>query len=489
MNPAKDQGMALGLGCQRRGLSHPAQRGGGQGEGLWLIVIPARIPASAAAAGGPTTPPAPTCPNPSPRCAAGSCSDRPPTYRRIWRGGPLPCGPALAPARRRRPGRRRRARRRPRRLVAALASGGPADPDRRAEVITDRPTWTALFSTDPVDGWPRLHVADSPEQALTELDTRLLHRARILDDHGVADLAGLREQAPDEEAVPPILLLGHTPPAAADTRLRVTLGLGAGQDVTAVLLGSWQAGTVDVAADGRTNAGAGERVAVLDAPTALAALATQCEAHTGEPTAQSAPAASNALVAPPLDEAPATAPAVPSAKVRLRMLGEPRVEDVTRPGRPLRAKAAELAVFLACHPDGADTATIAEHLTPDARLRAATQQVHTNASNLRHVREPCAAADRPRWAWGLAGTSCVRVGGSLWGSPALQSSPDAGGSLIRSAAWGSPRRTSTGARAGRRRRRTPRARCARSPSISTGGWRSSQATSCSRRTRSPSRWP
>jgi DNA-binding SARP family transcriptional activator len=270
-------------------------------------------------------------------------------------------------------------------LVAALASGGPADPDRRSEVITDRPTWTALFGTDPGDGWPRLHIAGSPEQALTELDARLLHRARILDEHGVADLADLREQAPAEEAVPPILLLGHTPPAAAEHRLRIGLGLGAGQDVTAVLLGSWQAGTVDVAADGRTNAGAGERVAVLDAPTALVALATLREAHTGEPTAQSAPAASTAPVAPPLDTAPATAPAVPAAKVRLRVLGEPRVEDVTQPGRPLRAKAAELAVFLACHPDGADTATIAEHLTPDARLRAATQQVHTNASNLRHV--------------------------------------------------------------------------------------------------------
>jgi two-component SAPR family response regulator len=61
------------------------------------------------------------------------------------------------------------------------------------------------------------------------------------------------------------------------------------------------------------------------------------------------------------------------------------VEDVTLPGRSLRGKAAELAVYLACHPDGADTETIAEYLMPEVRRRQARQQVHTNASNLRHV--------------------------------------------------------------------------------------------------------
>jgi DNA-binding SARP family transcriptional activator len=61
------------------------------------------------------------------------------------------------------------------------------------------------------------------------------------------------------------------------------------------------------------------------------------------------------------------------------------VHDVTLPGRPLRAKAAELAVFLACHPDGADARTIGDHLEADVRLRSADVRVHTNASNLRHV--------------------------------------------------------------------------------------------------------
>jgi DNA-binding SARP family transcriptional activator len=67
------------------------------------------------------------------------------------------------------------------------------------------------------------------------------------------------------------------------------------------------------------------------------------------------------------------------------VLGEPRINNITQPGRPLRAKALELAVFLACHPDGVTTRDIGEYLEPDARLSQADQRVHTNASNLRHV--------------------------------------------------------------------------------------------------------
>jgi DNA-binding SARP family transcriptional activator len=67
------------------------------------------------------------------------------------------------------------------------------------------------------------------------------------------------------------------------------------------------------------------------------------------------------------------------------VLGKARIEDITADGRPLRAKALELAVFLAVHPDGASTREIGEYLEPDARISQADQRVHTNASNLRHV--------------------------------------------------------------------------------------------------------
>jgi hypothetical protein len=105
---------------------------------------------------------------------------------------------------------------------------------------------------------------------------------------------------------------------------------------------------------------------VLDPPTALQILATLREAHTGEsprtatqPSAAAAPAVEHEAPAADgsaaeIDPQRAAATGQP-AKVRLRVLGVPQIEDVTRPGRSLRAKALEIAVFLAGHPDGATT--------------------------------------------------------------------------------------------------------------------------------------
>jgi DNA-binding SARP family transcriptional activator len=343
-------------------------------------------------------------------------------------------------------------------IVSALASGGPADPDRRSEVVIDAATWTALFATEPPEPfeaaepdtwrawWPRLRVAADFDQALSMLDARMLHRARILDEHTVDRLDALRARAPDEEALPPVLLVAHAPAPAAGHRAKVTLALGASLDISAYLLGAWEHGsTIEVSADGHTRprdgtgAAPGDRLALLDVDTAAAVLATLYEAHTGQPPLPPGTQGATAVhgmsavagAAGPADDRPARpvieapaqpgaepvdtratetaadaaaepaagSPAVelvppspqaasaetPRAKARLRVLGTPRVEDIGRPGRPLRAKAAELAVYLACHPDGADTASIVDHVLPDARMRAARQQVHTNASNLRHV--------------------------------------------------------------------------------------------------------
>jgi hypothetical protein len=299
-------------------------------------------------------------------------------------------------------------------LVSALASGGPHDPDRRSEVVIDHTTLTTLLGADVVTlgPWPRLHVANDIDHALTLIESRLLHRARILDEHSLTDLDTLRDRAPGEEALPPVLLICHTPPPAQSTRVRVTLGLGTGLDVSALLLGDWSDGTtIDVAADGRTRPtgalpadGISERVDVLDTQSALTILATLREAHTGQPVPTIAiprqrtphspdsadePRADDTEQQPAADHAGSGGLSVPDgaeqATASLRVLGPPRIENITLPGRSLRGKAAELAVYLACHPDGADTRTIGEYLAPESRLRQADQQIHTNASNLRHV--------------------------------------------------------------------------------------------------------
>jgi hypothetical protein len=145
------------------------------------------------------------------------------------------------------------------------------------------------------------------------------------------------------------------------------------------------------------------RMAVLDIATTRDLLDTAREAHTGEApparpltsapplftgTATTGPAATVPLQDSRADSVAAdTTPPVATAsrRARLRVLGQPRIEDIIADGRPLRAKALELAVFLAVHPDGASTREIGEYLEPDARIRQADQRVHTNASNLRHV--------------------------------------------------------------------------------------------------------
>jgi len=309
-------------------------------------------------------------------------------------------------------------------IISALSAGRPEDPDQQAEVITDHATLTELFGqhASAITPWRRLHVARDLEHALAMLDSRLLHRARVLDEHSLTDLDRLRQRAPDEEALPPVLFVGQAASAAATMRARITFGLSDGLDTSAVLLGAWPYGsTITVTPDGHTATVEGppveaidERVAVLDTEAATTFLATLCEAHTGEPPnpvfrapaapRPSAPASEPAAMPPPTSD-PATKfdadaaepsdlslgappPAVggkPGVKASLRVLGAPVVEDLILPGRDLRGRAAELGVFLACHPDGADTETIAEYLVPDVRRRQAKQLVHTNASNLRHV--------------------------------------------------------------------------------------------------------
>ncbi|PTA43524.1 LysM peptidoglycan-binding domain-containing protein [Micromonospora sp. RP3T] len=291
-------------------------------------------------------------------------------------------------------------------LVAVLASGGPQHPDARGEVVIDAATFATLLGADmtTVSSWPRLHITDTLDDALTMIQTLLLHRSRLLDEQTLTDPdEQLRPEAPEAEGLPPVVLIAETPAAAAEARIKAALAVGASRQVFGVLLGEWHPGvTIDIAPDGRTTLKSGQpteplppRLPVLEPSTAIQTLTALREAQTGEPSATISPAEPAAVVALHAsrnDTAPQDQPApipTPSdavaGKARLRVLGPPRIEGITKPGRPLRAKALELAVFLACHPDGVTTRDVGEYLEPDARLSQADQRVHTNASNLRHV--------------------------------------------------------------------------------------------------------
>ncbi|MET8909484.1 transcriptional regulator [Micromonospora sp. NPDC004551] len=297
-------------------------------------------------------------------------------------------------------------------LVAVLASGGPHHPDARGEVIIDAATLQTLLGPDTAapTPWPRLHIANSTGDLLAVMEAKLLHRSRILDEYALTDLDTPPREALAEEPLPPILLITKTPPEGARMRAKVALALGADLHLSALLLGEWTHGpTVEVGPDGHTTLVSGKatesmppRLPVLDHDTAIQILTTLREAQTGEPPALASPAVPVAVVplhanrtdTKPTEQPTVTAqPDATTRKAQLRVLGQPRIDNITQPGRPLRAKALELAVFLACHPDGVTTRDIGEYLEPDARLSQADQRVHTNASNLRHVLGRAGAAD------------------------------------------------------------------------------------------------
>jgi DNA-binding SARP family transcriptional activator len=321
-------------------------------------------------------------------------------------------------------------------LTAVLASGDPSEPELQGEVVIDIATLTTLLGADATDlePWSRLHVVEDLDHGLSTIEALLLHRARIVNEKEATDLSDLRERNPPDEPLPPVLLITSSPPLAATMRTHTSLSVGAALGISALLLGEWRHGpTLDVDADGRPRpvgepspqSGLSERMGVLDAKTTIAFLTTLREAHTGErpvesnsspisvideqtlvpergegseiqrPSSAGDPSAgpdaevntSNGVSLVSESAAPPPDPSAPAGKgrARLNVFGEPQVKDLRTPGHPLRAKARELAVFLACHPDGADTRSIGDYLEPDVRLRHADTRVHTNVSNLRHV--------------------------------------------------------------------------------------------------------
>ncbi|BEL06166.1 hypothetical protein Q0Z83_043570 [Actinoplanes sichuanensis] len=237
-------------------------------------------------------------------------------------------------------------------ILAALTADQPAD------VIIDRDVCGDLLGPDEA-GWSRLSVTRDFPDTLAAVDGQLLHRSRVL-----AERQG-------QQALPPILVVARAADATGE-HARITLSLAHGLDITAVLLGGWPHGTTHtVTADGRTSDSDERalpgRVDVIGRDDALGILAGI------------SPTPATVSVIP---ETPAPASAT---SVQVRVLGVPRIDGIVHPGRPLRAKAAELAVYLACFPNGADSDTLVEHLHGDARQRQARQRLHTNASNLRHV--------------------------------------------------------------------------------------------------------
>jgi DNA-binding SARP family transcriptional activator len=209
-------------------------------------------------------------------------------------------------------------------LVATLSAGGPGDPDACGHVVIPADALTTMLGTQAVDltGIPRLTVAASLPDALARIEEILIERRRILLDHGVEDLDGIRAADPYYPPMPPILLIAETPPALVAARVASTLQLGTPLQISGILLGGWQGANLTISADGHSGNSGQPRLSVLDLPTTMDLLGVLREAHTGAPVSpaprEGGPAAADVFTGPPADEgepSPATSELTEPARV------------------------------------------------------------------------------------------------------------------------------------------------------------------------------
>lgn len=319
-------------------------------------------------------------------------------------------------------------------IVSILSAGGPWAPTAEATLITTRPTLTNLLpDTDARAADPlRLHLADTTEQALTELEHQLLRRAREAADPDTSTSTPLDDDPEAEQLVPaPLILLADAPTAGTATRLAAIVTVGARLGITAVLLGDWPpGGTWHLApdgsvtdADGGQAAGAERRVNTLDPTAATEILHALREAHPTDdpdhlpasvpppppPPAPALPQESPA--ATPTDQVarlpghgllpahrppePTTPPgqhtnAGPGPHLQLQVLGPPLVRVSDEDGRVSdlrirRRDGLQLLVYFTVEPAGATSDQLMALLWPDSRPRHSRGRFHTTLSELRHT--------------------------------------------------------------------------------------------------------
>jgi DNA-binding SARP family transcriptional activator len=311
-------------------------------------------------------------------------------------------------------------------IVSVLSAPGPWTPATEATLITTRQTLAGLLpdldtaGIDPL----RLHVADTSEQALNELEHQLLYRARLADelaeDTDPAD-AECEEAGTDEPTLPPAVLLEPAPAGSSATRLAAILAVGSRLGVVAVLLGDWPTGTTwHVNPDGTT--GEGRQLNILDQPATAQILDTVAQAHPAElhvadtpmPVPPSPRSFDRALPVdisqrpghnPRQDPAPAEDAQVsdgasdqPAAqRLQLSVLGRPtvRITNGTDTGdlRIRRSDGIQILVQLAVEPHGVSSDEVLARLWPEIRARHARQRFHTASSELRQTLSAALGAD------------------------------------------------------------------------------------------------
>jgi hypothetical protein len=292
---------------------------------------------------------------------------------------------------------------------------------------------------------PRLITEDTPDDVLARADNDLANRRILLNDADAADVTAYHAD-PNNEPIPPVVVITETPDADQTPRLVATTQSGHLLDLTVVVLGPWPAGStldVDVDADGTTTVATehpddadflkqGPRLAVLDQSAVRDLLDVLIEARAG----QVAPDVSGLTLVPSVATEPDSQATTPAPTLPVPVVDEPEptperptveepaaekpppVSVPARGGPPRRTRAdptetpgtkavahvlgspallypddtrglatggrPRALVYLAAHREGAPLDDIKEGLYPDATIHCATQRLATDVANLRH---------------------------------------------------------------------------------------------------------
>lgn len=278
-------------------------------------------------------------------------------------------------------------------LVAMLTAGGTHDPDAQGTVVIPETTLRRLLAGDPdqVKNMQRLRMTADLDEAVAGIETIVLQRQRLLDEHDADDVEALRAD-PTSPPMPLVVLMSDTSPAEPVTnRLAALLEHGPSTNLAAVLLGEWRPGaTATIDTDGRTagedGAAGSVRVAVLDQPTTedLLRVITEAEPDCAAPSVEGAAAKAAFGEPSTLGAEPEVSLDTVASKVRIRLFGKVAVLDGEgQPVPGLRQNAGGLLAYLALHRKGADKNDILEAIWPDAPLRRAAERLSTEVGNLR----------------------------------------------------------------------------------------------------------
>lgn len=279
---------------------------------------------------------------------------------------------------------------------------------------------------------PGLTVTPDLGAALRYLETEILHRARLMSDHEVADVPALRTADPGEP-LPAIVLFAQADQSERFSRtLQAVLHLAASYGIGALLLGTWPDGTTcRINPDGHVvhaqgpdaDTWAGLRLFHLTSGDTTELLQTIRTARGDEP-ASAAPAAPStsapepASEAPPdhtRDSAPAAAPlqSPPRAHdrdcpVRVRLIGPVRVETTDQEvSTGLRRISRDLLALLALHPDGLTREQGIDAIWPDRDIDGGSTMFHTAVNNARKRLREVTGLREPMFITHVAGRYCL----------------------------------------------------------------------------------